>query len=97
MRDTSNVTLSTMTAYRAEGTGKLTPPRPIRFLLFTDVLLLAEAKEGFDTGSDERGSHAVVERVDLNNVKVKKCVRTVCVTSPIVWWRCRGVDGDDVM
>ena len=74
LRDVGNVSMSTLTANKPMGTARRTKPRPVRFVLLTDTLILSEPKEGYDFASTEPNSQVVLQLVDLAQAKPKRYV-----------------------
>lgn len=50
-----------------------TSKTPVMLVLFSDLLLLCQPKEGLD-GSTEPASHVVAEAIDLAHVQLRKWV-----------------------
>jgi hypothetical protein len=70
LRDVGNVFISTIESRKPMATAKPTKPRPVRFVLFTDVLVLSEPKDGYLVLSTEPNSQLVLHKVDLAHATI---------------------------
>ncbi len=70
LRDIGNLFISTMESRKPMATAKPSKPRPVRFVLFTDVLVLSEPKDGNLILSTEPCSQALLHKVDLAHATI---------------------------
>jgi hypothetical protein len=71
LEEARGVSLSYLKADKPGGTAAPTAPVHVHVVLFNDLLILAEPKEGMD-GSNEPNSHTVLEAIDLAHMKLKR-------------------------
>ena len=70
LRDIGNLFISTMESRKPMATAKPSKPRPVRVVLFTDVLVLSEPKDGNLILSTEPCSQALLHKVDLAHATI---------------------------
>jgi hypothetical protein len=73
LEEPRGVSLSYLRADKPGGTAVPSSPVHVHVVLFNDLLILAEPKDGMD-GSSEPNSHTVLEAIDLTHLKLKRCV-----------------------